>query len=204
MKKTIAEINRFKILDEQTLTAFYGFNQEWYSSKWKKTAGCGPTIASSIYLYLSFFSENQTKKECIPLQEMLWSYVKPSIFGISTIVEFKNKFEKFTNEHEPSITFKMFEVLKKKDNNKQEFINFIMDEINNNHPIAFLNRDNGNQKNLDRWHWTIIVGYEKLEDELMVDVIDNGDLITINSSQWYDSTRLGGGCVSVFHKEEEI
>lgn len=204
MKNTISDLNRFEIYDEETKLTSYGFDQQWYSTKWKQTAGCGPTIASSLALYLFLAKNGQTKEELLALQETMWKFVKPTWMGISTIQLFQKLYKKYFDFHQLDIAFNVFEVDKKmNDREAVDFNEFVMLEIDNNHPIAFLNRDNGNQNNLESWHWTIIVAYERIDEDLIVDVIDNGKLINLNITQWFNSTKRGGGCVSLSRKEEK-
>lgn len=204
MKHTIDNIHRFDIIDETTKLIYHGFNQEWYSSKVKRIAGCGPTVASSLTLYLFYSSLNQTKEELKSLHETMWNYVKPTWTGISSIDKFQKKYKKYTELHQYDVVFKLFHVeTNMHKRNIQQFIAFIKNELDEHHPIAFLNKDHGNQKNLDSWHWTIIVGYEDDNEDLIVDLFDNGQQISLNLTQWFTTTKKGGGCVSVYKKKEE-
>ncbi len=204
MKHTINNLDRFEIIDETNKLIYHGFNQEWYSSKVKRIAGCGPTVASSLTLYLFSSSLNQNKEELKSLQETMWKYVKPTWTGISSIDKFQKMYKKYTELHHYDVVFKLFYVeTSNQKRNVQEFISFIKNELDNNHPIAFLNKDHGNQINLDSWHWTIIVGYEDIDKDLIVDLFDNGQQLSLNLTQWFNTTKKGGGCVSVFNKKEK-
>ena len=45
---------------------YYGGSQEWYSSFWKRMAGCGPTTAATITMY-----EQRIKNSRQPHQEKM-------------------------------------------------------------------------------------------------------------------------------------
>lgn len=204
MKHTINNLNRFDIIDETTKLIHHGFDQEWYSSRVKRIAGCGPTVASSLTLYLFNTSSKQNKDELLNLQESMWDYVKPTWTGISSIDKFYKMYKHYTDLHNLDVVFKLFNVATNKQKRDiQDFTCFIKDELNKNHPIAFLNKDHGNQKTLESWHWTIIVGYEENDEGLVVDLFDNGKQISLNLTQWFNTTKKGGGCVSVSKKEKK-
>ena len=64
------------------------------------------------------------------------------------------------------------------------------------HPVAFLNLDNGKESKLDTWHWVTIVGIEyNKNEELYATIADEGLLKTIDLSLWINSTSKEGGFI---------
>lgn len=191
----------------------YGLNQEWYSTIWKRQAGCGPTIASTIHCYLTSNRSVKHGKDCsnhkqrIELMNLMWSYITPTLSGVSNIRMFQKKFQSFTQEQQIISVFDSLNVVKQKNQREplKKVINFISQAIMADCPVAFLNLDHGNQTEIDSWHWTIIVGIAQTKTQLYeIDVLDNGTLKKLNLSSWYQTTRLGGGFVSVDYIAEKI
>ena len=70
---------------------YYGGSQEWYSSFWKRMAGCGPTTAATITMYeqrIKNLSKIYNKQEFINLMENMWNYVTPRARGLNKIEYF--------------------------------------------------------------------------------------------------------------------
>lgn len=197
--------------DASTLS--YGLNQDWYSTIWKRQAGCGPTVASTIHCYLTANRLIKQDDDCsnhkkrLKLMNLMWSYITPTFSGVSSTFLFEKKFQQFTQEkHIPSV-FDSIIIVKQKNQREslEKVINFISQAITADCPIAFLNLDHGNQTEIDSWHWTIIVGIKQNNlQSYEVDVIDNGTLKRLNLSSWYQTTRLGGGFVSVDYIADKI
>ena len=77
-----------------------------------------------------------------------------------------------------------------------EIVDFITQGLQKDAPVAFLNLCNGEEKNLDRWHWvTIIASDVKSPDEIIISISDEGRIKYINLSLWVKTTTLGGGLV---------
>jgi hypothetical protein len=194
-------------------TFSYGLNQDWYTRIWKRQAGCGPTVASTIHCYLTanrFVKQNEdcsNHKNRIELMNLMWSYITPTLSGVSNTRLFQQKFQQFTQEKQINSVFDSINIVKQKDRRLklEKVINFISQAIAADCPIAFLNLDHGNQSEIDSWHWTIIVSITPNNSHSYdVDVLDNGTLKKLSLSSWYQTTRLGGGFVSVDYIAENI
>ena len=57
---SIKNLRLFNIIDEISQITYYGNDQEWYESKWKRLSGCGPTAVANIIYYF-----NQTNPDAI-------------------------------------------------------------------------------------------------------------------------------------------
>ena len=95
-----------------------------------------------------------------------------------------------------SIFLKVPKKFEDRPSNKEVF-EFLYEGLEKEHPIAFLNLDNGDEKNLDAWHWVAIVGilYDDLNDDLEVTISDEGILKKINLNLWLATTKNEGGFV---------
>ena len=52
-------------------------------------------------------------------------------------------------------------------------------------PIAFLNLCNGEENNLDKWHWVVVVEIFEENGEYFLNIIDDKEILKINLSLWY-------------------
>lgn len=87
--RSIKNFNIFKINDEVAQTIWYGCNQEWYRTKWRRLTGCGPTAVTNIIYYLNYtrgvYPQDEsppTKNESLSLMEEIWEFVTPTLRGI--------------------------------------------------------------------------------------------------------------------------
>jgi hypothetical protein len=178
----------------------YGCDQEWYPSKWQRMSGCGPTAASNLYLYnMRDIKRYRTFDEGLEVMEEIWHYVTPRFGGgVNTTKIFTDGFTKLLKEKGREFTFEVLEVPQKKTLRRpiSEVREFMTRAIEDNLPIAFLNLHNGEEVQLDSWHWVTVVGIETSpKDELYLDIFDAGKLISVNLDHWYAKTKKGGGFV---------
>jgi hypothetical protein len=70
--------------------------------------------------------------------------------------------------------------------------------LRNDTPVAFLNLNNGAEKQLYSWHWVTIISLEYEEDgnTAFADILDEGLIKKIDLAGWFRTTTLGGGFVS--------
>jgi hypothetical protein len=66
-------------------------------------------------------------------------------------------------------------------------------------PVAFLNLCNGDEANLDEWHWVTIVALtpDPYGGVLLAEVLDGGTVKRIDLEKWYASTTRDGGFVAL-------
>jgi hypothetical protein len=64
-------------------------------------------------------------------------------------------------------------------------------------PVAFLNLCNGDEANLDEWHWVTIIALVRDDSgqALLAEVLDGGTVKRIDIEKWYASTTRDGGFV---------
>lgn len=170
---------------------YYGGNQDWYNSYFKRLAGCGPTTAATIIMYEEKKAYN--KQEFINLMNTFWKYITPGMMGVDSVDKYKMGFDKFINATKLSYSSK---ILNLNNTNLGEVKNYLIDAITNDHPVAFLNLNHGSEKNIDSWHWSTIVGINT--DTLDIDICDEGYIKTINIGSWYESTKGNGSFIYYF------
>ena len=175
---------------------YYGGNQEWYSNIFHKKAGCGPTTASTITMYES--KNKYSKEEFIKLMDNMWNYITPGMMGLNKIEYFDEGYNKYIKDNKLNLKeTNILNISKSKDErpNIEELYEFLNNSIKLDHPVAFLNLDNGKETKLDAWHWVTIVGIEHDGNHLIATITDEGLLKKIDLTLWLNSTTKEGGFI---------
>ena len=189
---------------KENKTIYYGGSQNWYSERWQQQSGCGPTSFANILWYLSrtrkkyaaicdFDASN--KAGFIRLMNKAWSYVTPSNLGVNSPEMFANGVKLYCKQESFSLNINTLSIapIYCRKSTYADAYSFIVNSLNNDAPIAFLNLSNGSLNNLESWHWVTIVALEH-NNAL---IYDQGYAKWINFEQWFNSSLLGGGFVSV-------
>ncbi len=213
--KSIRNTDLFKSEDETTKSVIYGFDQEWYKTKWQRSAGCGPTVAASLIYYLQcstpgFKAEklNEIKEPSLKLQKLqlmedVWKYVTPSLQGVNTTRTLYKGVLAYAMANGMNVGHVFIDVPRKKSLRPTfaRLLSFIGEALDADAPVAFLNLHNGKEKLLYSWHWVTIIKLEYSEDgsAAFATIMDEGRLKRINLLQWFSKTKLGGGFVHFKH-----
>lgn len=204
--KSISNPNLLKVLDEHSHETYYGCNQEWYATEWQRLSGCGPTAVCNIIYYLnhtqSTFGLKQNcdnKENSLSFMEDIWKYVTPTINGIPTTKMFCEAVISYTKSKGLNVEYRFCDVPEDKSirPNLGDVVNFLEGALSKDAPVAFLILCNGDEKNLEPWHWVTIISLDNAEDENLafVNILDGGLIKKIDLSLWYNTTILGGGFV---------
>lgn len=204
--KSISNPNLFKVLDESSNEIYYGCNQEWYATELQRLSGCGPTVASSIIFYLNYTRHSlelgesfNSKKNCVSFMEKIWQYVTPTTEGIPTTKMFYEDVLSYTKSKGLNVQYAFCDLPKNKSHRPKlpEILDFLEGALLKDVPIAFLNLCNGDEKNLEGWHWVTIISLEYEEDGscAFVNILDEGLIKKIDLMLWYNTTTQGGGFV---------
>ena len=202
--KSISNPNLLRILDESTHKASYGCDQEWYPTELQRLSGCGPSVACTIMSYLNHarspfdLEQSFTSKEnCLFLMEEIWGYVTPTKEGIPATKMFCEAVLAYTKSKDLHVEYGLCDVPEDKSLRPAltEVLIFLEEALLKDAPIAFLNLCNGDEKNLERWHWVTIISLEcaKHGDGAFVNILDEGLIKKIDLALWYNTTTLGGG-----------
>lgn len=194
MKAKIKNIDLMKVKDNENI--YYGFSQEWYKDIWQQKAGCGATVASSI---INYYNQIDNFKEveiadAVKIMEELWYYLLPTYYGLNSVKLFYDGIKNYYNNKEVIIDYINVDIKNKP--SLDEIINFIGKEFSEDRPIAFLNLCNGEEKNLDKWHWVVVVEIFKENGEYFLNIIDDKKIKKINLSLWYGTMTNDGGFIT--------
>ncbi len=202
---SIKDINLFRITEEEYHITLYGGNQEWYAKRWQRMAGCGPSTAANIMYYLNKTRYNtnieQTKEEFLRLMNEIWRYVTPGMGGVSSTTMLMEGFRKYLTDQKLEHVLDSIDIGKKPEQRPDisEVISFLEKALEEDVPAAFLNLEHGSILELESWHWVTVVALEyDLEDRTaFITILDNGMRKRIDLVRWLNSTKLGGGFVSL-------
>jgi len=204
--RAIFNPNLLRILDERTHKTYYGCDQEWYATEWQRLSGCGPSVACTIMSYLNHGrspsdSEQRfkNKEDCLLLMEEIWEYVTPTREGVPATKMFCEGMLAYTKSKGLDVEYGFFDVPEDKSIRPAlpEALGFLEAALLKDAPIAFLNLCNGDERNLERWHWVTIVSLERAGHggSAFVNILDEGLIKKIDLALWYRTTTLGGGFV---------
>ena len=194
MEAKINNIDLFKVKDNEN--TYYGFSQEWYKDEWQRRAGCGSTVASSI---INYYNQRNNFKEvgisdALKIMEELWNYLLPTEQGLNSIKLFYDGIKSYYDDKEVTIDYINVDIKNKV--SLEEIIKFIYKELNEDRPLAFLNLCNGEENNLDKWHWVVVVEMFEENGEHFLNIIDDKEIIKINLSLWYRTIKNDGGFIT--------
>ncbi len=189
--------------DEESL---YGCDQEWYNSEWQRLSGCGPTAASNIIYYLSRtkpracnLDVHNDRVGCLALMEEVWAYVTPTEEGVDTTKKFYDALSAYFDAAGTHTVAEICDIPENKEERPtlNEVLDFLIRAMENDAPVAFLNLCNGNETNLEAWHWVTVISlrYHENKDHIHLIILDEGQLKKIDLGLWYNTTELGGGFV---------
>ncbi|MFZ5973909.1 MAG: hypothetical protein ACOYU3_00680 [Bacillota bacterium] len=192
-------------IPENSGNTFKGCDQEWFGSLWQRKAGCGPSVATNVLLYLhgtgtvTLPEDVHCKTECIRLMETLWRHVTPTAMGVHTLDLFCNGVKDFALSQGTLLQCRTLGIPQKGTLRPalSAVVGFIQKAFESGCPVAFLNLSNGKVRNLDKWHWVTVVGLETGEDDggVQARIYDAGKAFTIDLKLWHETTTLGGGFV---------
>ncbi|MDR1731311.1 MAG: hypothetical protein LBR61_04385 [Synergistaceae bacterium] len=200
----ISDINILRVIHRDTQKVSYGCSQEWFATEWQRRAGCGPSVASNIFLYLSRTRFPKSGKPPVyredfaALMEYVWGYVTPGQQGIPETKMLREGMETCAEAKGlvlESCVCDVPEAVTARPSTA-EITSFLENALGRDAPVAFLNLCNGEEKNLDRWHWVTIVSLERdVSEKIFLHALDGGVVKTIDLTLWRDTTTCGGGFV---------
>ena len=201
----IKHIEALTVHDTETDKPLAGCNQEWFGTKWQRLAGCGPTTATNLIMYLNNTRPELAarripgeKPEVVALMEEVWKFVTPGLRGMPTTKMFCTGAQNYANEAGVAITCHARDVPRSKVARPpfSEIVAFVRAGLQQDVPVAFLNLCNGDETGLDEWHWVTIISLECGKDDnapCIVKTLDNNELKRADLSLWYRTTIRGGG-----------
>ena len=207
---SLTQLDNIHFMDDNG-NILFGCDQEWYGSHWQRMAGCGPTVAATILLYLSRMHgivlphKVECKSDCIMLMESVWKHVTPSTMGVYPVEQLPDGVLSFAHENGFDLESFVLNIPKSSKGRPTvaEVVEFISGGLNLDCPVAFLNLASGKISNLDSWHWVTVVGIEA-DDQGNANLLiyDGAKTLLVDLGLWLGSTRLGGGFVYFIKKDK--
>ncbi|MDU4961073.1 MAG: hypothetical protein E6X17_10505 [Sporomusaceae bacterium] len=183
----------------------YGYDQNWYSTAFRRASGCGPTAAAMLLLYLN-------RRQGLPLpycddsvasvvgaMEAIWNYVTPGWMGLASTGRFCRGVAAFLEQH--SVAWQCRELnlslLHSRRRVLSEAARFIGDGLASDCPVAFLNLHKGQASALESWHWIVVTALNWTAEgrRCLATCYDGGRRVEFDLGLWLTTTRLGGGFV---------
>lgn len=184
---------------------YFGCDQNWFRTEWQQMAGCGPSTAATLLMYLK---ENGrihlpmdilAKQDCLLLMEVVWNHVTPTPNGIYLIEQFCGGIESFAAFHELHIDCRALSIPAEGQSRPllADAINFMIEALTLDTPIAFLNLCNGDVEDLEEWHWVTLVALETDPDhtEAIATLFDGDKSSRFDFARWHETTHGGGALV---------
>lgn len=143
----------------------YGGNQYWFPKKIHQLSGCGPIAAANITAYLSRTFPDKfsslypykgalTKKDFVEHMIEIRRYVKPGVFGLTSVHQFTNNVLSFAQSRGVSL---VPHILPENATSIHECMNFISQALSQRLPIAILVLNHPVKEFKDfTWHWMTI------------------------------------------------
>ena len=152
-KSSLSNIEALKVMDFATAEVFYGCDQRWFATEWQCSAGCGPSVASTILLYLNRRNADRTpppndRKLCAARMEEVWQYVTPTDRGIPSTEMFCNAICSYGTAKGLDFSCRICDV-PEDTQSRPDFAAlsaFLDAALTRDIPVAFLNLCNGDEK----------------------------------------------------------
>jgi hypothetical protein len=209
-KAQLTRMGLLDIIDDMTAERYCGGWQEWYGDWWKRQAGCGPTVVSTILTYLerrkaASGSEPMPKCEFLTRMNEVWEYVTTGISGIPSTEKLIAGAQKYIGAKNLPIRLEALDIPAKREcrPGALEMAAFLEEALLADAPVAFLCLDNGREKKLDDWHWVTLVTLEYGEEGVFADVTDEGRHFRVDLGLWLSTTKRGGGFVRFMPRGDE-
>ncbi|MDR1966513.1 MAG: hypothetical protein LBQ36_07365 [Synergistaceae bacterium] len=198
---SLKRIDAFKIIDENTDEIFYGCDQEWFGTEWQRRSGCGPSAVSNMLLYRAapLGGRALSKSDCASLMEEVWHHVTPTEHGIPNTEMLCESVKAYGASKGAKVACAHCEIPEDRSLRPSggEVASFLEVALSSDIPVIFLNLCNGEEENLDEWHWVTIVSLERAEPDgrMKLRILDKGKIGIVDLTLWLDTTECGGGFV---------
>lgn len=180
----------------------YGLSQEWFNDAFKILAGCGATVASTLYIYelQKDNYKNLTKNEVLNTMDLMWEYLTPAYRGLNSTKLFYTGYLNFLKDKKLEFDFEYIDVKIHDKIHFEELKKFIINALKKDIPVAFLNLCNGKEDNLDKWHWVTVISLIEDENEVFVEILDDMQVKKINLLNWFDNITNDGGFIYFYRR----
>jgi hypothetical protein len=194
-------MDAFKITDRSTGEVFYGCDQDWFGTNWQRLSGCGPSVVANILIYNGRDSDwrIEDKDAAVRFMEEVWKFVTPTNRGIPTTEMLLERVFSYGESKGMAVRHSDCGIPEEKSLRPSigDVTAFLSGALERDAPVAFLNLCNGEEENLDEWHWVTVVSLEQrqYDGHVIATIIDRGKIIAVDLSVWLDTTNQGGGFI---------
>lgn len=180
----------------------YGLSQEWFNEAFKILAGCGATVATTLYIYelQKEKCKNLKKNEVLNIMDLMWEYLTPAYRGLNSTKLFYKGYLNFLKDQNLNFYFKYIDVKIHDKIHFEELKKFIVNALSKDIPIAFLNLCNGKEDNLDKWHWVTVISLIEDENEIFIEILDDMQVKKINLLNWFNNITNDGGFIYFYRR----
>ncbi|NLV99518.1 MAG: hypothetical protein GX034_06960 [Clostridiaceae bacterium] len=199
----LPDLNCLTVRDDHTdEVEYFGSNQEWFPDAWQRMAGCAPSVTANIFLY--HYQKREAgrfcfKKDLLALMEESWCYVTPGEGGLPSTSKFAEKVKDFGCSHNLKLDSRILKVGEDESRRPSlsDMIDFIVEALKWETPVAFLNLCNGQVETLDKWHWVTITAIKYDNDRGTATAMISDEAVSkeIDLALWLATTTRGGGFV---------
>lgn len=185
--------------------AYYGCHQNWYPLERQRIAGCGPTAAANLSLWLSESDPERwgvlgpdgtpDRGSMTRLMQAIWPFVTPRALGLYRAVWMTNGMPLFAKSRGIGLSMSALDIPDRKRQRPSAgaLYDFISEALRRGSPVPFLNLNNGGVPGLDSWHWVTITGMDAARPIAVLS--DAGQMKTVDLEQWLRMSTLGGAFV---------
>lgn len=195
-----------KELDFIRIDGAYGGDQNWFSDRFMRLAGCSAVCASEACAYLAGRFPNLSrlypgdprsirKEEFVSFMQSVYQYITPGFMGMSSIKRFKKCF----TEYAYSVGADVRILLLGGDAPAGEAKRFLTRALDADYCALYLLLTHKDPE-MDEftWHWFTLTGYEMNGETIMVDFATWGKKHTLPFEKlWNTGTLSRGGMVLV-------
>jgi hypothetical protein len=129
--------------------------------------------------------------------EESWKYITPTKKGITNTKIFYESVYSYAKSKDINLSCYTCDIPENKSHRPSllKVLKFLKKAITQDNPVAFLNLCNGDEKDLDSWHWVTVIAieYNKKHLDVFLHILDGGALKKIDLPLWLKTTKLGGG-----------
>ena len=172
-----------------------GGSQEWYPRHLRRLSGCGPTNAALMVWYLAQtrpeFSAlcdvgTRSKEDFLRVMNEMFGYVKPGMQGVNHAAKFACGLAAYADRRDVPLRLDWVETRR-----DLPFPGlFVLEALQKDRPVEFLNLHSGSQSQLDGWHWMTIIAFES--DSTLTHCCDQGKIVKFLMREWHATSKLGG------------
>ena len=207
-----------KELDYFTIEGCYGGNQDWFTNIVMNVGGCGAATACDSCIYLAkykgmkklypFDLEQMDKEAYKKFSQIMKPYIRPRVQGVKKpewYIEGLAKYISDVNEKygtDYQIDMEKFDGT----GTAEEAEKIICEQIDKGLPVPYLMLRHLNVEKYNFiWHWFLVVGYEKNEQGMWIDVATYGEKVRLDLMElWKTGCEEKGGIVIYELKNTEV